>query len=442
MNNLFKIGFAREDITPDEYMTLAGFGNDSHRLCNNVMDRLAGTSIVMEDQNGQRLIFICLDLLHSFEPTVTRQIRDTLSEAFHIARDRIMVSASHTHAGPSFYCPEEDEPTARFFVKLKKQLVKATREAIEDLAPATVEIGKREFPRMTFKRHYRKPDGTVATNASGGVPVGPGDTQMQIMRFVRENAMDIVLINWQAHATIISASDRKDMSFDYPGILRTHVEMSLGCHCAFLQGACGDMVPTCRTPELNVVDPGDHVAYGRLLAEKALELLREDMHTSKLGLIKTLQYTYSSPVDHTEDYRVPDALKCREGYLSLPKEEQLARNKQYGFRGWLHSGMIINRSKKPANMEFELNAISIGDVSFATAPYEMFSSNGRFVKDNTPFDMSFMCAYCNGNNSYIADDEAFDYTSCYEVDSRYLFRGAAEEIASVLVDLLKQVKAQ
>ena len=93
MEKLFKIGFAREDITPDEYMTLAGFGNDSHRLCNNVMDRLAGTSIVMEDQNEQRLIFICLDLLHSFEPTVTRQIRDTLSEAFHIAKDRIMVSA-------------------------------------------------------------------------------------------------------------------------------------------------------------------------------------------------------------------------------------------------------------------------------------------------------------------------------------------------------------
>ena len=41
---------------------------------------------------------------------------------------------------------------------------------------------------------------------------------------------------------------------------------------------------------------------------------------------------------------------------------------------------------------------------------------------------------------YIADDEAFDYTSCYEVDSRYLFRGAAEEIASRMVELQHKVK--
>lgn len=440
MENKFLIGFAREDITPDEYMSLAGFGNDHHRICTNVIDRLTASVVLFQDPEGGRLAFVCLDLLHSLERTVTKLVREVLPQAIDIAPERVMVSASHTHAGPSFYDPEEDEPTGRFFKKLAKKLARAAQDAEADLAPATLQVGKRELPQMTFKRHYRKPDGTIATNASGGVPVGPGDTQMQIMRFVREDAMDIVLVNWQAHATIISASSRTDMTFDYPGILRTHIEMSLGCHCAFMQGACGDMVPNCRTPELNLVPTGDHVAYGRALAEKALALLAEDMHSANLGAIRCVQETFASPVDHTEDYRVPDALKCREGYLSLPKEEQLARNKQYGFRGWLHSGMIINRSKKGPNLEFELNAISIGDVSFATAPYEMFSSNGRFVKNHSPFQMTFMCAYCNGNNSYIADDEAFDYTSCYEVDSRYLFRGAAEEIANKMVELQNLVK--
>ncbi len=441
MQSNFLIGFAREDITPDEYMSLAGFGNDSHRICTNVIDRLTATVILMQDANGERLAFVCLDLLHSLERTVTKLVREVIPQAIDIAPERVMISASHTHAGPSFYDPEEDEPTGRFFQKLAKKLTRAAQDAEADLAPATLLFGKRELPQMTFKRHYRKPDGTIGTNASGGVPVGPGDTQMQLMRFVRGDKMDIVLVNWQSHATIISAGNRTDMTFDYPGIMRTHIEMSLGCHCAFMQGACGDMVPICRTPELNIVEPvGDHVAYGRALADKALTLLQEDMREANLGQIRCIQETFASPVDHTEDYRVPDALKHRKDYLSLPKEEQLARNKQYGFRGWLHSGMIINRSKKGPNMEFELNAISIGDVSFATAPYEMFSSNGRFVKDHSPFKMTFMCAYCNGNNSYIADDEAFDYTSCYEVDSRYLFRGAAEEIANKLVELQHQVK--
>ena len=38
-----QVGFAREDITPEEYITLAGYGNDSYRMCNNILDRVMGT---------------------------------------------------------------------------------------------------------------------------------------------------------------------------------------------------------------------------------------------------------------------------------------------------------------------------------------------------------------------------------------------------------------
>ena len=105
-----------------------------------------------------------------------------------------------------------------------------------------------------------------------------------------------------------------------------------------------------------------------------------------------------------------------------------------------HARQVINRSLLDKTLEMELNAFCIGDISFATAPFEMFNSNGRFVKNNTPFPITFMLAYSNGSNSYIADELAHRY-DCYEVNSRRFRKGVGEDIASTLVSLLKKIKA-
>ena len=89
----------------------------------------------------------------------------------------------------------------------------------------------------------------------------------------------------------------------------------------------------------------------------------------------------------------------------------------------------------------ELNALCAGDIAFATVPYEMFNSNGRFVKENSPFKMTFMLAYCNGFNSYLPDEKAFNY-DCYEVNARTFPKGAAEAVAKQNVDMLMQIKKE
>jgi hypothetical protein len=88
----------------------------------------------------------------------------------------------------------------------------------------------------------------------------------------------------------------------------------------------------------------------------------------------------------------------------------------------------------------ELNVLCAGDIAFATAPFEMFNSNGRYIKENSPFKMTFVLAYCNGFNSYLPDEKAFNY-DCYEVNARRFPKGSAEEVAQTNVAMLKQLKA-
>lgn len=444
MAKQFMVGFAREDITPEEFNTLAGFGNDLYRMCNNVLDHVFGTVIVLQDAEGNRVAMCSVDLLNAKEDTVVKMARDSIFEATGIPTDHIMVNVTHTHAAPSFYNPD-DERTGPFLKLYAKQMAKAAVEAIEDLKPATAQVGKTIAKRLTFKRHYVLEDGTVATHGSNQKKLrrvahaAPADEQLQVIRFVREGGRDVVMVNFQCHATTTSGSKRFDMSADFPGTMRDHLEGLTGCHCAYYQGACGDLVPRSILVPLNIIDEGDYFAHGRKIAEVAFDCLQNKMEPAELGTIKTVQFTYSGPVDHSEDHRIEDAKKVRDGFYDLPTDaDRTARLRQYGFNSYLQAGHIIRRANSGDTHSFELDAVRAGDISFATAPFEMFSSNGKFVKDNSPYKMTFMCAYCNGANSYIADDAAYDYTTyCYEVDSRTFPRGGGEDIANNLVRLLE-----
>ena len=87
----------------------------------------------------------------------------------------------------------------------------------------------------------------------------------------------------------------------------------------------------------------------------------------------------------------------------------------------------------------ELNALSVGDLAFAAAPYEMFCGNGQFIKAHSPFAMTFVLSCCNGYHNYIADDLSFTYNS-YEAYGRSFVRGMAEQLAQTLTDMLVQIK--
>ena len=229
------------------------------------------------------------------------------------------------------------------------------------------------------------------------------------------------------------------MSADYPGTMRNHVEGSLGCHCAFFQGACGNLVPKSQIPDEMIV-PYEHFPYGRKMAEFVLDCLRENMRPVQAGPIRMIQHEYVGIINHEDDHRVADAEAAREGFYDIPTPaERRARLNQYGFNSVLHANAVINRSRLDKTKEMELFAVGIGDISFATTPIEMFNSNGRYVKDNTPFEMTFMMAYSNGSYSYIPDEHAFGY-DCYEHNTCNFVKGTGEDIASTHVKLLNQLK--
>lgn len=408
-----------------------------------MIDRLLGTCIAITDQAEQTVLLCSADLLHTNKEMVAIA-RERITAATGVPAEHIMIAATHTHSGPGINSSSLDA-TQEYYQYFARQLTKAAVEALADRKPAQISVGQKNASGMTFVRHYRMNDGTYAGACFGSWESGikdhacPADEQMQIIRFQRRGGRDIVLLNWQSHATIIGRiSTDTDMSADYIGTLRNHLEGAAGCHFAFFQGACGNLVPSSKIKEEMLIEH-DHVIYGRKLAQIVLEEL-DTLHAVQSGPIRNRQLIYSAMVDHSDDHLLPAARKVREEFYKI-KDPAAAKQlvKENGFNSVYHANGVISRAALEEALSIELNALSVGDISFITAPYEMFCSNGVYIKENTPFKLTFIMGYCNGSYSYIADEAAFGY-DCYEVNTRRFCKGTAEDIVKTHVQLLIELK--
>jgi hypothetical protein len=113
--------------------------------------------------------------------------------------------------------------------------------------------------------------------------------------------------------------------------------------------------------------------------------------------------------------------------------------KPFGIVSPYHAIAIVNRFENPNTVqEMPLTCASIGPVGFVSAPYEMFDTNGKFVKEHSPCEMTFVLTCANGANGYIASEPAFEYGS-YEVHNRVFARGTAEALVDTMVDMLRDM---
>jgi len=110
-----------------------------------------------------------------------------------------------------------------------------------------------------------------------------------------------------------------------------------------------------------------------------------------------------------------------------------------GINGPYHAGAIITKAGLGESKSFDIYAVSFGDVGLAAAPYEMFDTNGQFIKENSPFAMTIVAECANGGNGYIPSAIAWDNRG-YEVDTCRFQKGIGEDLASIYVSMLTELK--
>ena len=118
------------------------------------------------------------------------------------------------------------------------------------------------------------------------------------------------------------------------------------------------------------------------------------------------------------------------------KAEGDALGKEYGFTSSYQARAIRDRKKMTLTGELTIGAFRLGPIGFTYGTYEMFSDHSNYVKENSPFEITFLIT---GNSSYIPCSAAYDYRS-YEADTGFYAQGTGEQLAEEYVRLLNTLK--
>ena len=427
-------GFGRKDITPDKPVHIAG-GNWRGRVSEGVLDPLMTTCVALKMGDATYLLYT-LDLKVTTK-NITNPARAYISRATGVPEENVLLTATHNHSSVATrYTWDGVEEYKDFFYEACAQ---AAKEALDDLAEAELFVGSTQTDGLTFVRHYRMNDGSVSGSAFGNTSSGykchvrPSDGQLQLVKLCRESKKDIVLLSFPCHGTF--QGNGKVLSADWVGPARDHIEANSNTLVAIFQGASGDQTPGSRIPGLAFTD---YVLHGQKLGDYAMAALPglKKIQATKLEQ-KRRQLVY--PVNKKNMDKLPIAKEVMELVAKYGATSQEVKDKMKGsgLASRYEANWLIVRSKAGDETDIEPCILSLGSMAFVLAPYEMFSEQGKYIKEHCPLEQAFIATCFDGSFNYIASKECFDY-DCYESQCCYFARGTAEDLADVYVDMMKE----
>ena len=474
----FKVGFARVDITPPLGVYMPGYYQVRH--AKEILDQLQINMIALSD--GATTALVAQYDTEALSDACADAMRDAIVKATGIARDAIILHASHTHDG-GFLVPSsfngstalDDDRTSsvdRLYVDLcVSRSADAAVEAIRDLKPARLSCGRNVAKRISFVRRYLMKDGKVRTNPGTNNPdvvrpVGNADDTVQVLRIDREGGLPICVINFQTHPDVVGG---ETITADWPGLTRTVFEAAtLGnALCMVINGTQGD-VNHCnvmpRPGELNglkrdfdAVDRGyDHAWHmANVLASSALSVWLK-CAPLEAGAIRYATANVRVPANKAKDTDEKNLAWAndvwnlheksrKDGVAGTPRDYVTAK---YGWKDMelttevARAGRIRRMEKHAPFHDLPIYAIAVGDsLAFGAFPGEPFNDIGVQIRKASPFKLTMLSCLSNGSRGYFPFSTSFKEDG-YEAATSPFGPSVADDLIKGQLDLLGKLSGR
>ncbi len=231
----WKVGAAKIDITPQERLTMAGYAGRKEPA-EGTEQPLYAKAIVLEDQEGSRVVIVTLDLIGVI-PELRSEIEKACMEKFQLPSQQLVMNASHTHCGPAY----GTEPAKAYFDSMSKKIVEVIGEAIQKLQPASLHFSE---GRCGFAMNRRTPSEQGYRNHPN--PRGVVDHQVPVLSARDASGKLIaILFGYACHNTTLGFLK---WCGDYAGYAQAEIEMDFpGAVALFMMGCGGDQNPYPRS---------------------------------------------------------------------------------------------------------------------------------------------------------------------------------------------------
>lgn len=452
-------GFARVNVTPPLGIGMIGYYKP--RYAQGILDELEINALALSC-GEDKVVLLSFDT-NCVNTDVADKYRKCISETTGLCKEAILIHATHTHTGP--FLSREDSKEINFLspdVQNSKEqqygdwvcqrMADAALLALNDLKPAQMGWGVGNAPNVAFVRRFRMKDGSIQTNP--GVnnpeikePIGEVDERVNVLRFDREGAETIVLVNFGNHPDTVGGSM---ISGDWPTLLRHTVEQSLdNTKCLFFNGAQGDVNHVNVHPtggflndtfhDFDDVSRGyGHAKYiGRVLAGAVLQVYDKVKYV-EVNSLRYMQRKIQVPSN------MPKTQELSEAYRIIALHEA-GRDNELPYTGMMLTTVVAEAARMillehgPEFFDLELFGVAIGDVALIGIPGEPFSAVGRRLKDTQDWGLVLPICLANGACGYFPMKEAYDEGG-YEARSSKYGVGVAEKIIEEGKQLMRELQ--
>lgn len=442
-------GFSRIDCIPEDPLVhIAGGNATDDPATDGLLDNLAVTCISLKKGDQSFLIYTCdiVDIVDFY-----KVVEKGISGETGIPVENIILNATHTHSAPTLKPSDMNLPgAANYLAKFTQCCVEAGKAAVADLSPVgDISYGSVMTEHMVRVRHYLMKDGTTHGNGHGSAASGykehlyPSDEECQVVRISRpaEDKKDIVMFNLGAHATMVSGTNTSALSADFPYPARTYVEENADVHAAYFIAAAGDQTPGSKIA--GEITNKNHFAYGEQLGEYVVQTL------NNMTVSQSKDITY-----HLEDYVAKRNKEGTDDPVRVQKASEIVALKQasggsvtadvkakiseYGFNSIYEASSLLSRNSAPATGSFPSGTMLLGDVGLVFFAGEMFGSQGRQLKDESPV-FTFIITCSEDDQGYFPNAKAKE-ENFYEFQITKYEMGTGEAVVERYCEILTCMK--
>ncbi|MCM8818224.1 MAG: neutral/alkaline non-lysosomal ceramidase N-terminal domain-containing protein [Candidatus Omnitrophica bacterium] len=391
----YKIGAGKIDITPPVGYLL--FGHSDRKYPSKKIHDPLYLKCLSISNNKNRIFIITSDLI-GFTPEFSNSLKKEIYEKLKIKPSNILLTASHTHTGPSIGANSIPD----YISLLKKKIIGLLIHCINDEEEGIIKFGKGKVNIGIVNRRKKTEDGVkMLPNFDG-----PIDEELSVIKIERKDkSTKAIFFNYSCHPTVLS-TNIYEISADYPGAAQREIEnFYKGSIAMFTNGCCGDVRPAIIDEETGKFKGGsfeDIERMGKILFGKVIEV------SEKAEEIKENQLEGISDFFH---FKLEKKL--------IPKnEKEFEKNCKYYEekykieipKNWIEimKNKLRKKEKFKESTKGELQLIKIGEICVLGIPGEVMVEIGLKIKGLSKKEKIIICGYSNGIVSYIPTSNAIE----------------------------------
>ena len=432
-----KVGMGETVITPAENLQMAGFARS--QVSTGVHDDLHARSLVIEDDSNNVVLFMTVSLVSISDP-MAESIRKGIEEKTGIPSEGIVITATHTHAGPRV------KKDSAYFDFVIEKCVESAVIAWETRVPGRIGIESGEVFDLGKNRRRL---------LYGGLHPDPEVAVIKIED--KKGKLLGIAFNYGCHPSGLDWQNTL-ISEDWPYFAIKGIKDRVGDHVwvAYYQGAEGN-INVGYTAELSAVGaemPIRNYWYiekkGNQMAEAILKIL-PTISTNDNQIVKTARAHFEYPLRDSYPVTVREAEKSLSE--AKTKLETLKNKPEFLHTRTLDNAYVdvfsenqklngakrfYNRDPDVKTITVEQQVVRIGDAVFVTFPGELFAEIGLRIKNSSPYDKTFVIGLTAGGRGYLpAASEFID--GDYEVNGSIYGMQTEEACVDFSIELIRKV---